>query len=57
MIPAAVGDSGARAFLRSSPELVPLIECGDTGGADDVDAPEDLERVRRAVRSLRTPPG
>jgi len=57
VIAAAVGDSGARAFLRSSPELVTLIECGDTGSADDVDTPEDLARVRRAVRSLRTPPG
>jgi CTP:molybdopterin cytidylyltransferase MocA len=57
VIAAAVGDSGARAFLRASPELVTLIECGDTGSADDVDTPEDLERVSRAVRSLRTPPG
>jgi CTP:molybdopterin cytidylyltransferase MocA len=57
VIAAAVGDTGARAFLRSRPELVTLVECGDTGSADDVDTPEDLERVRRAVRSLRTPPG
>jgi nicotine blue oxidoreductase len=57
VIAAAVGDSGARVFLRSRPELVTLVECGDTGSADDVDTPEDLERVRRAVRSLRTPPG
>ena len=56
VIAAAVGDTGARAFLRARPELVTLVECADTGSADDVDTPEDLERVRRAVRSLR-PPG
>ena len=57
VIAAAVGDTGARAFLRSRPELVTLVECGDTGRPDDVDTPEDLERVARAVESLRTPPG
>lgn len=57
VIAAAVGDTGARAFLRSHPELVTLVECGDTGRPDDVDTPEDLERVTRTVESLRTPPG
>jgi CTP:molybdopterin cytidylyltransferase MocA len=49
----AVGDTGARPFLRAHPELVTLIECGDTGRPDDVDTAEDLARVRReaAVRS------
>jgi CTP:molybdopterin cytidylyltransferase MocA len=43
----AAGDTGARPFLRAHPELVTLIECGDTGRPDDVDTPEDLARVRR----------
>jgi CTP:molybdopterin cytidylyltransferase MocA len=49
----AAGDTGARPFLRAHPELVALIECGDTGRPDDVDTPEDLARVRRdaAIRA------
>jgi CTP:molybdopterin cytidylyltransferase MocA len=43
----AAGDTGARPFLRAHPELVTLIECGDTGRPDDVDTAEDLARVRR----------
>ena len=42
----ASGDTGARPFLRAHPELVTLIECGDTGRPDDVDTAEDLARVR-----------
>ena len=45
----AAGDTGARPFLRAHPELVTLIECGDTGSPDDVDTPEDLARVRGAA--------
>jgi nicotine blue oxidoreductase len=45
----ATGDTGARAFLRARPELVTLVECGDTGRPDDVDTPDDLARVRRAA--------
>jgi CTP:molybdopterin cytidylyltransferase MocA len=41
----AAGDSGARAFLRARPELVALIECGDTGRPDDIDTPDDLARI------------
>lgn len=49
----ATGDTGARPFLRAHPELVTLVECGDTGSPDDVDTPADLARVRgvSAVRS------
>jgi CTP:molybdopterin cytidylyltransferase MocA len=47
VIELAVGDTGARPFLRAHPELVALIECGDTGRPDDVDTPDDLARVRR----------
>lgn len=41
----ATGDTGARPFLRAHPELVRLVECGDTGSPYDVDTPEDLAWV------------
>jgi CTP:molybdopterin cytidylyltransferase MocA len=49
----AAGDTGARPFLRAHPELVTLVECGDTGSPDDVDTPEDLARVR-TVATVRS---
>ena len=48
----AGGDTGARP-LRAHPELVRLVECGDTGSAYDVDTPEDLARVT-GVSTLRS---
>jgi CTP:molybdopterin cytidylyltransferase MocA len=45
----AVGDVGARPFLRAYPELVTLVECGDTGRPDDIDTPDDLERIGRLL--------
>jgi nicotine blue oxidoreductase len=45
----AQGDAGARPFLRAHPDLVTLIECGDTGSPDDIDTPEDLARVTQAL--------
>ena len=42
---AARGDVGARAFLRSRPELVACVECGDTGRPDDLDTAADLARI------------
>lgn len=45
VIAAAVGDAGARGFLRAHQDLVTAVECGDTGSPDDVDTPEDLARV------------
>jgi nicotine blue oxidoreductase len=45
VIAMATGDHGARAFLRARPELVTLVECGDTGRPDDIDTPADLERI------------
>lgn len=42
----AVGDTGARAWLRAHPDLVTPVACDGTGTPFDVDTPEDLERLR-----------
>jgi nicotine blue oxidoreductase len=42
----AVGDAGARAFLRAHPELVTKVPCDDVAAADDIDTPEDLAALR-----------
>lgn len=41
----AVGEAGARPFLRAHPELVRMVDCTDTGSAYDVDTPDDLRRL------------
>jgi CTP:molybdopterin cytidylyltransferase MocA len=53
----AAGDVGARPFLRAHPELVTLVECGDTGSPDDIDTPADLERVTRLLGGPPDVPG
>ena len=49
---AAGGDAGARPFLRAHPELVTLVECGDTGRPDDLDTRSDLDRLAGLVPPL-----
>jgi nicotine blue oxidoreductase len=41
----AVGDVGARAFLRAHPELVTFVPCDDVAAPDDIDTPADLESL------------
>ncbi|GGS54166.1 4-diphosphocytidyl-2C-methyl-D-erythritol synthase [Planobispora rosea] len=41
----AVGDVGARPFLRAHPELVVEVPCDDAGDPADIDTPADLARL------------
>ena len=50
----ADGDVGARPFLRAHPELVTRVDCSDTGRPDDIDTPDDLDRIGRLL-AHRTP--
>ena len=52
----AVGDVGARPFLRAHPRLVTLVDCGDTGQPDDIDTAEDLARVAARLGKERGVP-
>ena len=47
----AVGDAGARDWLRAHPHLVTRVPCDDTGSPYDVDTPADLA----ALASVPTP--
>lgn len=42
----ATGDIGARAYLNAHPDLVVEVACDDVGTDDDIDTPDDLERLR-----------
>jgi CTP:molybdopterin cytidylyltransferase MocA len=55
VIAMAAGDVGARPFLRAHPELVRTVECADIGRPDDVDTPEDLQRVARLLAGFPLP--
>jgi CTP:molybdopterin cytidylyltransferase MocA len=43
----AVGDVGARAWMREHPDRVQVVACDDLGSDDDVDTVEDLDRFRQ----------
>ncbi|MFD8156524.1 nucleotidyltransferase family protein [Streptomyces malaysiensis] len=38
----AVGDRGARAYLRAHQSAITLVDCSDIARTDDIDTPEDL---------------
>ncbi|MFE7749095.1 NTP transferase domain-containing protein [Streptomyces sp. NPDC057428] len=38
----AVGDQGARAYLKAHRDAITLVECSDVAQAYDIDTPEDL---------------
>lgn len=44
-----VGDAGARPLLRRHADLVTVVEAADLHRPDDVDTPEDYERVRQRL--------
>ncbi|MEO3823560.1 nucleotidyltransferase family protein [Actinomadura sp. B10D3] len=45
---AAVGDQGARGYLRAHPELVTPVACDDVAAPDDIDTPDDLAAMNAA---------
>ncbi|MEV4897942.1 NTP transferase domain-containing protein, partial [Nonomuraea sp. NPDC055795] len=42
----AVGDVGARPFLKAYPELITDVPCDGLGSPADIDTPEDLELLK-----------
>jgi nicotine blue oxidoreductase len=56
---AAVGDKGARAYLRAHPDRITRVPCDDVAAPDDIDTPDDLRTVERAALDRRAgePPG
>lgn len=46
----AVGDVGARPYLRAHPEVVTPVACDGVGRPDDIDTPDDIDSVRRRLQ-------
>ncbi len=42
---AAVGDRGARDYLKAHGDAITLVECGDVAQPYDIDTPADLDRL------------
>jgi CTP:molybdopterin cytidylyltransferase MocA len=57
VIALATGDAGARPFLRAHPDLITLVECGDTGRPDDIDTRADLDRIAGLLAARRPAAG
>ncbi|GAB3491501.1 nucleotidyltransferase family protein [Nocardiopsis coralliicola] len=51
----AVGDVGARPFLRAYSHLVTPVPCDDVAAPDDVDTPADLARITRTLEAADRP--
>jgi nicotine blue oxidoreductase len=49
----AVGDVGARAFLRRDPGVVTPVACDDVGDPSDVDTEDDLRRLEGQLATRR----
>jgi len=49
----AVGDVGARAWMRAHPERVDHIACDDLGNDDDIDTADDLARLGQRMERKR----
>ncbi|MFA1542138.1 nucleotidyltransferase family protein [Actinomadura monticuli] len=47
---AAVGDQGARGYLRDHADLVTAVPCDDVAAPDDIDTPGDLAAFNRRER-------
>ena len=45
VVAGAVGDEGARSWLRAHPDLVVQVDCSDVGAPDDLDTPQDLDAL------------
>jgi nicotine blue oxidoreductase len=45
----AQGDQGARPFLSAYPSHVTPVACDDVGAPDDIDTPEDLAALTKAL--------
>jgi CTP:molybdopterin cytidylyltransferase MocA len=46
----AVGDRGARTYLREHAHQTVLVECGDVGDPADIDTPDDLRLLHDTAR-------
>ncbi len=52
---AAVGDEGARPWLRANAGLVTAVDCSDAGAPDDVDTPHELAALTAVMLGPDSP--